>query len=110
MGKVKVAVVQAASVLFDKAASIEKACQLIKETGNEGTNIVLLPEAFVPAYPRGFTFGMKIGNRSEEGRELWKRYWDNSIETSGHELKKLGKAAKEAGIYWRYREGWFFWR
>jgi len=99
MGKVKVAVVQAASVLFDKVASIEKACQLIKETGNEGANIVLLPEAFVPAYPRGFTFGMKIGNRSEEGRALWKRYWDNSIETSGHEVKKLGKAVKEAGVY-----------
>ena len=99
MGKVKVAVVQAASVLFDKAASIEKACQLIKEAGNEGANIVLLPEAFVPAYPRGFTFGMKIGNRSEEGRVLWKRYWDNSIETSGHEVKKLSKAVKEAGVY-----------
>jgi hypothetical protein len=76
MGKVKVAVVQAASVLFDKAASVEKACHLIKETGNEGANIVLLPEAFVPAYPRGFSFGMKIGSRSEEGRELWKRYWE----------------------------------
>ncbi len=99
MGKVKVAVVQAASVLFDKAASIKKACQLVEEAGNEGSEIVLLPEAFIPAYPRGFTFGMKIGNRSEEGRALWKRYWDNSIETSGSEVKLLGKAAKDAGVY-----------
>ncbi|MCP4433290.1 MAG: carbon-nitrogen hydrolase family protein [Gammaproteobacteria bacterium] len=99
VGKVKVAVVQAASVLFDKAASIKKACQLVEEAGNEGSEIVLLPEAFIPAYPRGFTFGMKIGNRSEEGRALWKRYWDNSIETSGSEVKVLGKAAKDAGVY-----------
>ncbi len=99
VGKVKVAVVQAASVLFDKAASIKKACQLVEEAGNEGSEIVLLPEAFIPAYPRGFTFGMKIGNRSEEGRALWKRYWDNSIETSGSEVKLLGKAAKDAGVY-----------
>jgi nitrilase len=99
MGKVKAAVVQAASVLFNKTASIQKACRLIEEAGNEGSELVLLPEAFVPAYPRGFTFGMKIGARSEEGRALWKRYWDNSIETSGREVKILGTAAKEAGVY-----------
>ncbi len=53
MKKVKVAVVQAASVLFDKAESIKKACQLVKEAGNEGSEIVLLPEAFIPAYLEG---------------------------------------------------------
>ena len=99
MRKVKVAVVQAASVLFDKAESIKKACRLVEEAGNEGSKIVLLPEAFIPAYPRGFTFGMKIGNRNEEGRALWKRYWENSMETSGSEVAKLGKAAKDAGVY-----------
>ena len=99
MRKVKVAVVQAASVLFDKAESIKKACQLVEEAGKEGSEIVLLPEAFIPAYPRGFTFGMKIGSRNEEGRALWKRYWENSIETSGSEVTILGKAAKDAGVY-----------
>ncbi|MEE8378951.1 MAG: carbon-nitrogen hydrolase family protein [Gammaproteobacteria bacterium] len=99
MGKIKVAVVQAASVLFDKAASVEKACQLVMEAGSEGSKVVLLPEAFVPAYPRGFTFGMKVGSRNEKGRALWKRYWDNSIEMTGNEVKKLGKAAKKAGVF-----------
>ncbi len=70
MRKVKVAVVQAASVLFDKIESIKKACQLVEEAGDEGSEIVLLPEAFIPAYPRGFTFGMKIGSRNEEGGNL----------------------------------------
>lgn len=99
MRKVNVAVVQAAPVLFDKSASIEKACQLIEEAGNKGSKIVLLPEAFIPAYPRGFTFGMKVGNRNEEGRALWKRYWENSIEIFGMEVKTLAKAAKKAGVY-----------
>ena len=63
---IKVAVVQAASVLFYKDQSIEKACRLIKEAGAKGSKIVLLPEAFIPAYPRGFSFGMVIGNRSAE--------------------------------------------
>ena len=99
MGKVKVAVVQAASVLFNKTESIKKACQLVEEAGKEGSEIVLLPEAFIPAYPRGFTFGMQIGNRSEEGRALWQRYWENSIDASGSEVSLLGKAARDAGVY-----------
>lgn len=99
MGKVKVAVIQASSVLFDKTASTEKACQLIKEAASNGAKVVLLPEAFIPAYPRGFSFGMKIGSRNERGRSLWKRYWDNSIVASGSEVKTLAKAAKESSIF-----------
>ncbi len=99
MGTVKVAVAQAASVLFDKAASVQKACDLVGEAGSEGARIVLLPEAFVPAYPRGFTFGMRVGSRNEQGRTLWKRYWDNAIEVSGPEIGKLGNAAAEAGVF-----------
>ncbi len=96
---IKVAVVQAAPVLFDKALTIEKACRLIKEAGAKGSKVVLFPEAFIPAYPRGFTFGMVVGSRSVEGRSLWKRYWDNAIEISSREVATLGKAAKEADVY-----------
>ncbi len=99
MKHVKAAVVQAASVLFDKTLSIEKACGLIKEAAAKGSKIVLLPEAFIPAYPRGFSFGMKVGSRNEQGRELWKRYWDNSIDVPGPDVEILAKAAKEAGVY-----------
>jgi len=40
MGSVKVAVAQAASILFDKDASVEKACQLVAEAGDNKSNIV----------------------------------------------------------------------
>ncbi len=96
---VKVAVVQAAPVLFDKTLSVEKACHLIKDAGAKGSKVVLLPEAFIPAYPRGFSFGMVVGSRSDEGRCLWKRYWDNAIEIPGREVEALGEASKEAGVY-----------
>lgn len=99
MGIVKVAVVQAAPILFDKALTVEKACLLTKEAGANGGRIVLLPEAFIPAYPRGFSFGMVVGSRSQEGRSLWKRYWDNAIDIPSLEMETLGKAAKEAGVY-----------
>jgi nitrilase len=96
---VRVAVVQAAPVLFERAATVEKACRLVREAAGQGAQIVLLPEAFVPAYPRGLTFGMAVGSRSPEGRALWQRYWDNAVDVPGPVTEVLGNAAKDAGTY-----------
>ena len=60
---VKVAVIQAAPVLFDREATIDKACRLAAEAQAEGARLMLFPEAFVPAYPRGLGFGMVVGQR-----------------------------------------------
>ena len=46
--KVKVAVVQSSPVLFDREATIEKTCRLIREVGDQDVNLVLFPEAFIP--------------------------------------------------------------
>jgi len=97
--RLKVAVVQAAPVLFDKDASVEKACRLLAEATESGAGLVLFPEAFIPAYPRGLTFGTVVGNRTPSGRRVWQRYWDNSVAVPGPETEKLGAAAAEAGAY-----------
>jgi nitrilase len=95
--KVKVAVVQAAPVLFDREATVEKACRLIREAGGQGAQLVLLPEAFVPAYPRGFSFGMVVGSRNPVGRALWLRYWRGAVEVPSRATAALGDAARDAG-------------
>ena len=96
---VKVAMAQAAPVLFDRDATIEKAKVLISEAGENGAQLMLLPEAFIPAYPRGLRFGIVVGNRSPEGRLVWKRYWENSITVPSDATETLGAAAAEAGLY-----------
>lgn len=96
---VTVAVVQAAPVLFNQVATIPKACRLITEAAAQGAKLVLLPEAFIPAYPRGFSFGMVVGSRSPHGRALWQRYWENSMVVPGPATDALGQIAREAGIY-----------
>ncbi|MFC8056375.1 carbon-nitrogen hydrolase family protein [Bacillus cereus] len=96
---VRVAVVQAASVIMDLEASTEKAISLTLEAGNQGANIVVFPEAFLPAYPRGLTFGATVGSRSPEGRKDWLRYWENSVPVPSETTKKLGEAARKAGVY-----------
>lgn len=96
---VNVAVIQAAPILFDKAATVAKACDLIRETAVHQTNLVLFPEAFIPCYPRGLSFGTVVGSRSSDGRQTWQRYWENAIEVPGPETAVLGHAAKEANTF-----------
>ncbi|RPI74579.1 MAG: carbon-nitrogen hydrolase family protein, partial [Desulfobacteraceae bacterium] len=96
---VKVAVVQAASVLFDREAGVKKACELIAEAAANGARIILFPEAFIPAYPRGLSFGMVVGSRTPRGRKLWERYWSNAVDLPGPALETLGKAARRARVY-----------
>jgi nitrilase len=95
----RVAVVQAASVLFDRERSTEKAAALIQQAGSQGARLVLLPEAFIPGYPRGLGFGMVVGSRSRAGRALWQKYWDNAADVPGPTADVLGTAAREAGVF-----------
>ena len=97
--KIKVAVVQAAPVLFDREATVEKACRLIEETAEQGAQLILFPEAFIPAYPRGLAFGTVVGSRSPVGRRVWQRYWENTVEIPGPTTLRLGEAAKKANVY-----------
>lgn len=70
---VRVAVIQAASIFMDCDATIEKAVSLIKQAGEKGAKIVVFPEAFIPAYPRGLSFGTIIGSRTDDERKDWYR-------------------------------------
>jgi len=96
---VKVAVVQAAPVLFDREATAEKALRLIAKTAENGVKLILFPEAFIPAYPRGMSFGTVVGDRKPEGRLAWERYWANSVDVPGPTTERLGDAAREANVY-----------
>ena len=96
---VRSAVVQAAPVLFDKTATVDKVHHWIEHASKEGASLVLFPEAFIPAYPRELTFGCKVGSRTDEGREVWQIYFDNAIEIPGPEIDALSKAASQYKVF-----------
>ncbi len=98
-GKVKVAVVQASPVLFNKEKTVSKAVDLIDEASDNGADLVLFPEAFIPAYPRGSTFDTDVGNRTDKGRKLWQKYYDNSVEIPGKITEILSKRARKNRIF-----------
>lgn len=96
---VKIAVVQASPVIMDCEATVNKALSLIKEASDNGAKIVVFPEAFISAYPRGLSFGTIVGSRTMEGRKDWLRYYESSIPVPGEVTETLGQAARDAGIY-----------
>ncbi len=93
------AVVQAASVAFDLARSLEKAQALIAQAARQGARLVLFPEAFLSGYPRGLDFGATIGERSDEGREDFRRYWESSVDVPGPIVDALSRTAREQHVY-----------
>ncbi|MDZ4714662.1 MAG: carbon-nitrogen hydrolase family protein [Cytophagales bacterium] len=92
-------VIQTAPVFFDKTKTVEKIGQLIRKASKEKARLMLFPEVLIPGYPRGLIFGTTVGGRTPEGRELFLRYWENSIEVPGKETALLAKWAKEAKAY-----------
>lgn len=95
----KIAVIQAAPVMFDKASCTDKAEKLISEAGKNGAELIVFPELFIPCYPYGLTFGFTVGSRKESGRKDWKLYYDNSIDVPGPETNILSEAAKKVGAF-----------
>lgn len=69
---VKVAAVQASPIAYDLSASLDKVSRLVAEASSAGAQLVVLPEAFLSAYPRHS--GFAIGARTEEQREWFARY------------------------------------
>lgn len=95
----RVAVVQGSPALFDKRKTLKKMGQYVKQASKKKANLILFPEAFIPAYPWGLTFGTRLGGRTEEGRRTWRRYLENSIEVPGRDVTAIGKMAREAKAF-----------
>jgi nitrilase len=99
MSKVKAAVVQAAPVSFDRDATLAKVRELTASAAAGGARLVVFPEAFVSAYPKGLDFGARVGMRSPEGREDFRRYFDSAVDVPGAAVDELGQAARDSGVY-----------
>jgi nitrilase len=99
MKDIKVAVVQASPVLFNKEKTIERTYEYIKEAFKNNAKLLLFPEAYIGDYPRGLSFGTTVGSRSEEGKETWQKYYRNAIDVPGKETEQFAGWAKEFQVY-----------
>ncbi|MEU7157167.1 nitrilase-related carbon-nitrogen hydrolase [Streptomyces chrestomyceticus] len=99
MERMRAAVVQAGSPLFETGEALARAQRLISAAAAEGAGLVVLPEAFLGGYPKGLDFGVTVGARSPLGREEFRRYWDAAIDVPGPETEALGALTRELGCH-----------
>ncbi|MFA5956610.1 carbon-nitrogen hydrolase family protein [Hyphomicrobium sp.] len=96
---VRAAVIQAAPVLFDTVATLSKLEDLVREAADQKADIAVFPEAFVGGYPKGLDFGARLGTRSAEGRDAFRRYFQSAIAVPGPECARIGEIARNFGIH-----------
>src|SRR4051794_1836181 len=91
----KAAVIQAGAVGFDLDAGLDKVARLAAEARGGGAGLAVFPEAFLPGYPRGISFGTVVGDRTPEGREHFRRYWEASVDVPGPAVDRLAQIAQD---------------
>ena len=95
----RIAVVQAATCLFDTPATLDKLARLAGRAAAEGAKLVLFPEAFVGGYPRGMDFGARVGFRSDDGRGWFARYHASAIAVPGPDCDAMAEVARLHAIH-----------
>jgi len=93
LGTFRLAAIQAAAVPFNREASTEKACRLIREAGAMGASLAAFGETWLPGYP--------FFAHAPTSALTWQamaEYLDNAVDIPGPETSRLCEAAREAGI------------
>jgi nitrilase len=92
--RIRAAVVQAGSAGFDTAATLDRLDAFAAEAARGGAELVVFPEAFVGAYPKGLDFGARLGSRTAAGRDDFRRYFEAAVELPGPALDRIAAAAR----------------
>lgn len=92
-----VSVVQAGSVAFDTAATLDKFEHFAAQAARQA-RLAVFPEAFIGGYPKGMDFGARVGARSDEGRDWFARYYDSAVRIDGPHVARMCKTAKALSL------------
>jgi len=93
------AVVQAAPVAFDVPRTLDKLADLAADAARKGAKLAVFPEAFVSAYPKGLDFGARVGMRTPEGRDMFRRYFDSAIDVPGPATARIAEIARANDLH-----------
>jgi nitrilase len=94
---VRVAAIQATPVILDADASVEKAVRLLHAAADDGVELAVLPETFVPLYPSNAWAKDAAGFAGWD--EFWERLWANSVDVPGPLTDRIAVACRERGLH-----------
>jgi len=92
--KIRVAAIQAGPVFMNREATVDKACRLIREAGNNGARLVAFPEAFIPAYPYWARYLPPV-----ESIHYTKELIKQAVQVPGQTTERLAQAARDSAVY-----------
>jgi nitrilase len=95
----KVSVAQIGSVMFDTVQTMDRVERICRRAAIQGAQLLVLPEALLGGCPKGLSFGATVGDRTDEGRNLFLRYSKAAIRCPGPETEQLANLAKELGLH-----------
>jgi nitrilase len=95
----KVAVAQIGSAVFDTSFTLSRIEAVCRKAAAAGARLLVLPEALLGGYPKGLTFGATVGNRTDEGRELFRRYAQAAVPCPGPETETMAGWSAELGLH-----------
>jgi nitrilase len=94
---VRVSAIQATPVVLDAVATVEKAVRLLEQAADDGVELAVLPETFVPLYPSGRW--AKVAAQFRGVDELWERLWANAVDVPGPLVDELAAVCARRGLH-----------
>jgi nitrilase len=96
---VRVACVQAEPVVLDRDATVDKLVALTAEARSDGAQLVVFPEAFVPAYPSSVWAKALAGWAEPGATEAFALLARESVAVPGEAESRIGEAARANGVW-----------
>jgi nitrilase len=97
--RVTVACIQAEPVVLDREATIDKLERLTGEATAAGAQLLVFPEAFIPAYPSSIWARALAGWAQPGAKEAFARLARESVEVPGPAADRIGAAARAHGVW-----------
>jgi nitrilase len=96
---VRVACVQVEPVILDRDATIEKLARFTAEAAQNGAQLVVFPETFIPAYPSSRWAKAFAGWADPRAKEAFALLRRESLEVPSDAERRLGEIAREHGVW-----------
>src|SRR5436305_9072375 len=95
---VKVACVQAESVVLDLEGTLDRVERVAAEAAQNGAALVVFPETFVPVYPSSRWAKAFAGWQDPRAKETFARLAEQSVAVGSPAERRVGACAREVGI------------
>jgi len=95
--EIKVAISQKPPVLLDLEASIDQAVKTINEVADEGAQLVVFPEAFLPSYPT-WIWRLRPGGDIALSNTIHTKLRNNAVNIANGDLDRVCEAAAKNNL------------